>query len=375
MRPEVRLGIAISMVVVLVAGGYYFFRDPGGAPIPVSSRIAGAAGRETPGSAAKTSPPKSADKKSAAGNSAKRRVARSNKTNSGPRNAATGAQRSDSARGKRRSAATGDNLPARKRNRRPASNGAGGGRPLESGPASTVARGGQPAGAGSSKSAERQAGRQGERAADQPGAADRTTPGSQRVARNSEMDATNGGGRRPRGGAAETKSITPTRGRSATTGHGRNKPHAPDQAQRNRAAQLAATAPPKAAVETHRLQAGESFASLARSYYGHEKHTQFLIDANPQIGDPNRLRIGTVVRIPAAPSGHKATSLEKRTRPRGNQAKKATYVVKPGDSFYAIARSVLNDASRWKELLALNRDLVRGDPKRLQVGQELVLPE
>ncbi|UCE58343.1 MAG: LysM peptidoglycan-binding domain-containing protein [Phycisphaerales bacterium] len=55
-------------------------------------------------------------------------------------------------------------------------------------------------------------------------------------------------------------------------------------------------------------------------------------------------------------------------------AGRRTYTVKPGDSFYAIARTVLGDASRWKHLFALNRDLVGGDPKKLQVGQVLALP-
>ena len=36
MRPDVKLGVATSLVLVLVAGGYYLFRDGQEEPIPVS---------------------------------------------------------------------------------------------------------------------------------------------------------------------------------------------------------------------------------------------------------------------------------------------------------------------------------------------------
>jgi nucleoid-associated protein YgaU len=49
--------------------------------------------------------------------------------------------------------------------------------------------------------------------------------------------------------------------------------------------------------------------------------------------------------------------------------------VKSGDSFYKIAKEQLGNAERWKELLALNKTLVNGDPSSLQPGQTLVLPD
>ena len=134
-----------------------------------------------------------------------------------------------------------------------------------------------------------------------------------------------------------------------------------------------------AAVETHRVQPGDTFASLAEAYYGDERFTQFLIDCNPQIPEPSRLRVGVIVKIPPAPAEGEALAARGATT-RAGTARSAssgsrTYTVQAGDSFYGIAGKLLGDASRWQELFDLNKHLVHGDPKRLQVGQVLILPD
>ncbi|MCP4245543.1 MAG: LysM peptidoglycan-binding domain-containing protein, partial [bacterium] len=134
----------------------------------------------------------------------------------------------------------------------------------------------------------------------------------------------------------------------------------------------------------HVVGGGDSFAILAEVYYGSQKHTGFLIAANPHVADPQRLVVGTVLKIPPLGSTRRATDSAERTarqrrpsRPaaRPAQAKatpqlaKGTYTVKSGDSFYSIAKEVLADANRWPELLALNKDLVDGDPPRPRPAQ------
>lgn len=141
-------------------------------------------------------------------------------------------------------------------------------------------------------------------------------------------------------------------------------------------------------MDIHRVQSGDTFSSLALMYYGGERYTQFLIDTNPQIHDPNRLNLGAEIRIPPLPDAAKAsTSGAPTARPasptagqttgahRRTAAEARTYRVKPGDTFYGIARDELGAASRWKELFELNRQMVNGDPKQLQVGQVLTLPK
>ena len=146
---------------------------------------------------------------------------------------------------------------------------------------------------------------------------------------------------------------------------------------------------PKVAVETHRVQRGDTMASIAEGYYGDPALASFLADANPHVGAATTLTPGQVIKIPAHPTGAVALTTKrgsplaatrqiKRTTPDpkvGSPAAKAkTYRVQSGDSFYKIAKTQLGDASRWKEIFELNKKVVHADPKRLQTGQILVLP-
>ncbi len=61
-------------------------------------------------------------------------------------------------------------------------------------------------------------------------------------------------------------------------------------------------------------------------------------------------------------SGEEATPADTRS-----------YIVKKGDTLFAIARSQYNDASKWRDIWDANRDRVSNKDK-LRIGQELVLP-
>lgn len=137
-----------------------------------------------------------------------------------------------------------------------------------------------------------------------------------------------------------------------------------------------AVAAQPAAVETHRVQPGDTLSSLAQAYYGSERFVSLLREANTQVDDPAVLRVGSVIRIPPAPTPGADSAATSAAPVTGSRpVAKRTYEVKSGDSFYAIARDQLGNAARWKELLALNHDLVKGDPTRLRPGQVVVLPE
>lgn len=130
---------------------------------------------------------------------------------------------------------------------------------------------------------------------------------------------------------------------------------------------------PTVALETHRVQPGDSFASLAKMYYGSERYTQFLMSQNTQIANPNALKIGAVIKIPPAPTSQQAKQ-SSAVKPGANQSSRKVYVVRSGDSFYRIAQHQLGDANRWEELFNLNKGVVQGDPKRLRPGQKIILP-
>ena len=121
-------------------------------------------------------------------------------------------------------------------------------------------------------------------------------------------------------------------------------------------------------------------AALAQTYYGNAKYAGFLAESNPGISDPAKLALGATVKIPPLPSDidtRMANAAPAKTVPAstGSAAGKRMYKVKSGDSFYKIAKEQLGNAERWKELLALNKTLVNGDPSSLQPGQTLVLPD
>ena len=136
----------------------------------------------------------------------------------------------------------------------------------------------------------------------------------------------------------------------------------------------------KIACDTHRAQRGDTFASLALAYYGNERFAPLLIDANPQITDPAVLQIGTAIAIPPLPEQNpKLSNKAKKTKTASSKRPESpkvmrTYVVKRGDTFYGIARDELGNPLRWRELLALNKKIVDGEPKNLRPGQVLTLP-
>lgn len=61
-----------------------------------------------------------------------------------------------------------------------------------------------------------------------------------------------------------------------------------------------------------------------------------------------------------------------RTRPRPPLPK--TYTVRPGDSLWIIAKKILGNGARWREIYALNKSTIGPDPNKIKPGQVLRLP-
>lgn len=53
-------------------------------------------------------------------------------------------------------------------------------------------------------------------------------------------------------------------------------------------------------------------------------------------------------------------------------ARPGSYKIAPGDTFSKIAKTQLGDASRWREIQALNPNV---DVRMLRVGMEIKLPQ
>src|SRR5207302_6659228 len=63
------------------------------------------------------------------------------------------------------------------------------------------------------------------------------------------------------------------------------------------------------------------------------------------------------------------TSSKKTAPKKGNRS----YVVQSGDTLFSISRKFYKSPKRWKEILDANRKSIR-DPKKLTVGQTLIIP-
>lgn len=128
------------------------------------------------------------------------------------------------------------------------------------------------------------------------------------------------------------------------------------------------------AVETYKVQSGDSFAVLAEVYYGSQRYTKFLMDANPRIARPEDLRVGMTILIPPLPDAT-GRAAKGSTPPASLPPGQRGYLVKKNDSFYRIAERELGAGSRWRELFELNKDVVDGDSNGLRPGMRLRLPK
>jgi len=324
MRPDVKLGIVSSMMIILVAGGYYFYRDSNDEAIPVSSDTITTGRIIAPGKRVTSAPiqPKAKTK-------SKRIVAATHRPS---------AAKSTPLKAHRSAGRLGTKKPIV--NPRLANKNAG--------------RKSHPV--------------QHERGKIASPVGNKTTRASRPVVRKEVATQKRLPGNRVAMNQSKRK-----------TAH-----HVAMRTQSKRAAGKTPVKQVDEAVERHRVQPGDTMASLAVNYYGDEKYTQFLIDHNTQLANPLQLRIGTRVLIPSRPANptllaatHRPNPLASKASPKTRATKKAqarTYTVKSGDSFYSIARDELGDAAKWQKLFELNKTLVKGDARKLQIGQVIKLP-
>jgi nucleoid-associated protein YgaU len=99
-----------------------------------------------------------------------------------------------------------------------------------------------------------------------------------------------------------------------------------------------------------------------------------LLAANPDIaGRRNRIFPGEVLTIPSVsgPGEHVAAPVRTVAEEHAGQVRDRWYVVRQQDTLVRIARRILGDADRWREIAALNR---LADADKIPVGLRLRLP-
>lgn len=350
MRPDVKLGVVLAAAIVFVAGSYYLYRDRSEKAIPVATGLSGLA--DATGKDASTARPANAGPVTDAKTSKRQNAVR-------PKLTTTSGVKSKATDGPRQVAHRPDAESRRRATPRRAAN------RIPKKPARTV-----DVALGEKKNASARDAKDGSSAA-QPASKLPITGDKQRspaMARGSKAHRTTSVAKREARPAVRPGAL-------ADRANPAERRSVPLAALGRKSAQLQRTGKIVAADETHRIQPGDTLGELAKRYYGSARHVEVLLKANPQIKDPRALRVGDVLKIPALPtnSGGAITVPQPQVR-SATGAGKRTYRIQPGDSFYKIARDVLGDASRWKELFELNRGAVKGDPKLLQVGQVIVLP-
>jgi nucleoid-associated protein YgaU len=134
--------------------------------------------------------------------------------------------------------------------------------------------------------------------------------------------------------------------------------------------------PPREGPRRHKIVEGDSMWSLAEDYYDNGGLWQRIAEANPEV-DPSRLKLGQMLVIPPK-EGPVADAQPEPTRPAdaspAPRVRKHEWVVERGDSLSSIARNLLGDVGRWREIYELNKDRIE-NPDVLTPGLVLRIPE
>lgn len=128
------------------------------------------------------------------------------------------------------------------------------------------------------------------------------------------------------------------------------------------------------AVQTYRIQDGDSLWAIADREYGDGTLAKKLAEFNVRNGrlrDADTIRVGASILLPE-PRALGSTAPPKRTVARAS-TKARTYTVRKGDTLGEIAQRQLGTTRRVEELLSANARLI-DDPDDIRVGMVLKLP-
>jgi len=162
---------------------------------------------------------------------------------------------------------------------------------------------------------------------------------------------------------------------------------APAQGTRPAATPAPATKPP---AITHTVVKGDTYSKLALKYYKDANKWPLIQKANK---GRKLLRIGDKLVIPplprtrattdaAAPKPAPASAKPSKTKPSKPSAppprrrRGRTYVVKKGDTFIGIARTIYRDSAKWRDLYERNRSKLPNPakPDSLRPGTVIEIP-
>lgn len=137
------------------------------------------------------------------------------------------------------------------------------------------------------------------------------------------------------------------------------------------------TPPPPRKPRIHVVQENETLSQISQQYYGDSNRYRDILKANPEIKNEHKLRIGDRLLIPDEPvaAAQPASSPAPTSRKDETPPKVRTYVVRDNDTLYSIARRMLGDGERWRDLHRWNRKVIGPDATKLRKGMVLNLEE
>lgn len=125
------------------------------------------------------------------------------------------------------------------------------------------------------------------------------------------------------------------------------------------------TAPIGATIINYVVEPGDTLKKIAAKFYGsREFWTKIYADNAASISNPNRIYVGQVLYI------HLVTNT---VEPDENMTGDI-YTVQPGDSLWKIAKKLYGKGTLYSKIYEANKDVI-SNPKKLQVGQKIVVPQ
>ena len=141
---------------------------------------------------------------------------------------------------------------------------------------------------------------------------------------------------------------------------------------------------PTNTTRNYRVKPGDTLYGIAQKELGHGGSWRSLLEMNPRtLSRPEDLAVGMILKLPGNPSANRETSrtievsrkqkLVKKKKVQTKVRSHFTHIVKKGETLYRIAQNNLGDGNQWKQILHLNKDVIR-TPSKLKVGMLLKIP-
>ena len=132
---------------------------------------------------------------------------------------------------------------------------------------------------------------------------------------------------------------------------------------------------PAPSTFTHTVAPGDTLGTIAAAYLGDSGRWREVLRANPDLADPDRVKVGQLLQVPVRDGATVARDIPEGT-PTPSAPDPATgmvrHTVTPGDTLGTIANVYLGSPREWRRVWGANPEL--DDPDRLVAGQVLNVP-